>query len=116
LLIALLWIAAFLKTGTFEWMPVALGVGGVVAWALWLSRFELVLGANSFDYRSLTYLIEGAAYADLKGIVANASGEGAGGPAGMRLSLRDGRKLPINFRVFAKEASEQFLERATHGV
>ena len=114
--VALLWLFVWLKTGSFEWIPIAIGVGGAAAWAFWLNRFKLDLGVDAFSYRSLLNSYVDIPYSDVRRVITSPRMALTDIALRTAFRLKDGRFLPINLKVFAKEAIRSLVERTTHEV
>jgi hypothetical protein len=109
--LAFLWVIASLRSGSIEWDAVAICLGGAAAWAVWLMRFRLDLGETEFSYSSLFYKRHAVPYAAVLEVQATARGPVTGVALRVALRLIDGSNVPVNFKVFPREAGTLLLER-----
>ena len=110
-LLALLWVVAAAKSGSLEWDALGVCLGIATAWAVWLARFRLELGDEAFSYQSLLRRRRTVPYAAVAGFEVTARGPASKTPLGAAIRLTDGSRIPINFKVFPREAGSLLLER-----
>jgi hypothetical protein len=109
--LALLWVVAAIKTGKFHVAPIGICLAGAIAWAVWLVRFELVVGEVEFAYRSLLLRRRTMPYSAVASIEVTARGPVTGIALGTAVKLTDGSRMPINLKVFPRRAGALLLER-----
>ncbi len=111
ILLAVLWIVASLRFGVVHWSPLSICLGVVLAWFMWLSAFRLDIADHEFSYASLFTPRRSVPYASVTNINVGRQGLASWNTLSISLVLSDGSHIPMNLKVFPREAGAQLMER-----
>ena len=111
LLLVLLWIVASIRSGVIHWSALSICLGAVLAWFIWLNASRLDIADQEFSYASLFTPRRSVLYTSVTNVNVNRRGLASHNPLGVSLLLSDGSHIPVNFKVFPREAKVQLMER-----
>lgn len=104
-------VLAVLSARAAMWDAFTICVAVALAFAVWLAWFRLLVGRESFTYRSPFHRPRTVPYNSVTGVNITARGPASRAALGVALQVSDGSRVLVNFKVLPRQAGALLMER-----